>query len=127
VITLTLPFRAIIGELSFRNHRNRSPRTFPGANPASFTEIQVWRKIIALVHQALRRAVESTKTAIVALLMIKHRPGDAPAPGIQAEQHFVAVGPGPFLLEDEFVLDYHGTPSPVITLVEKYPFLMASA
>jgi hypothetical protein len=63
--------------------------------------------MITLVCQALRRAVEGAKTAVVALFFIEHRPGDPPAPGIQAEQPLPPVGPGTFAGVYKFLLVYH--------------------
>jgi hypothetical protein len=106
-MTLILPFCAIIGELSFRHHRNRSPRAFSGANPASLAEIQVRGIKITPVFQALRRAVEGTKTAVIALLFIEHRPGDPPTPRIQTKQPFTTIGPRAFTGKNELMFDYH--------------------
>src|SRR4030042_1837247 len=115
-MTLTFPFLAFIGKLSFRDHSICLFRAFRSADAAALAKSKVGLIMVAHVFHALRRAVERAEAAIIAFLFVQYRPLRPPAAGIQAEHYLVSVGPRTFRLENHFVLDYH-----LITSTSRYP------
>jgi hypothetical protein len=63
--------------------------------------------MVSHVFQALGRAVQGTKTAVITFLSIEHRSGYPPASGIQAEKPFTSIGPGTLAGKNKLVLTCH--------------------